>query len=111
MFALRMKIVAVAAIALVPLLAPLDARANPNEVDIDNFDFSPMILTVPAGTKVTWVNHDDIPHTVRSADDPPAFKSSPMDTDESFSFTFKKSGTYPYFCAIHPKMTAEIIVK
>jgi plastocyanin len=79
------------------------------EVKIDNFSFGPATVTVPAGTTVTWTNRDDIPHTVVSTDG--AFKSKVLDTDEKFSFTFSKPGTYPYFCSIHPKMTGKIVVQ
>jgi plastocyanin len=81
------------------------------EVKIDNFSFAPTTLTVAAGTTVTWTNRDDIPHTVVSADDPTTFKSKVMDTDEKFSFTFTKAGTYTYFCSVHPKMTGTVVVK
>ncbi len=81
------------------------------EVKIDNFSFGPVMLTVPAGTTVTWTNRDDIPHTVVSTDDPKTFKSKVLDTDEKFSLTFSKAGTYPYFCSIHPKMTGKVIVQ
>jgi plastocyanin len=83
----------------------------PVEVKIDNFSFGPAALTVPVGTTVTWTNRDDIPHTVVSSDDPKIFKSKVLDTDEKFSFTFSKAGTYPYFCSIHPKMTGKVIVQ
>ncbi len=75
------------------------------------FTFGPAALTVPVGTTVTWINKDDIPHTVVSTDDPKAFKSKVLDTDEKFSFTFSKPGTFPYFCSIHPKMTGKVIVQ
>ena len=81
------------------------------EVRIDNFSFGPVALTVPVGTTVIWTNHDDIPHTVVSTDDPKTFKSKVLDTDDKFSFTFSKAGTYPYFCSIHPKMTGKVIVQ
>ena len=64
-----------------------------------------------AGSTVTWTNRDDIPHTVVSADDPKVFKSKVMDTDEKFSFTFTKAGTYTYFCSVHPNMTGTVVVK
>jgi plastocyanin len=86
-------------------------KASTMEVKIDNFSFGPITLTVPVGATVTWTNRDDIPHTVVSADDPKAFKSKVLDTDEKFSFTFSKVGTYPYFCSIHPKMTGKVIVQ
>lgn len=86
-------------------------KASTMEVKIDNFSFGPAALTVPIGTTVTWINRDDIPHTVVSTDDPRTFKSKVLDTDEKFSFTFSKAGTYPYFCSIHPKMTGKVIVQ
>jgi plastocyanin len=78
-------------------------------VKIDNFSFGPPSLTVTAGTTVTWTNHDDVPHTVVSDDK--QFKSKALDTDDKFSHTFTKPGTYNYFCSIHPKMTAKIVVE
>ena len=42
---------------------------------------------VPVGTKVTWINHDDVPHTVVSTDKK-TFVSPALDTDEKFSHTF-----------------------
>ena len=86
-------------------------KTSTMEVKIDNFSFGPAALTVPVGTTVTWTNRDDIPHTVVSTDDPKVFKSKVLDTDEKFSFTFSKAGTYPYFCSIHPKMTGKVIVQ
>jgi plastocyanin len=87
---------------------------NPPEpkvaVKIDNFAFSPQELTVPAGTTVEWTNRDDIPHVVVS-DDKKTFKSKVLDTDEKFSYTFTKPGTYTYFCSVHPKMTGKVIVQ
>ncbi|HXO27579.1 MAG TPA: cupredoxin family copper-binding protein [Thermoanaerobaculia bacterium] len=81
------------------------------EVKIDNFSFAPAALVVQAGTKVTWVNHDDIPHTVVSTDNDKTFKSKVLDTDEKFTYVFAKPGRYPYFCSVHPKMTGEVVVK
>jgi plastocyanin len=86
-------------------------RTSTVEVKIDNFSFGPVTLTVPVGATVTWINRDDIPHTVVSTDDSKTFKSKVLDTDEKFSFTFSKAGTYPYFCSIHPKMTGKVIVQ
>jgi|SRR5947207_2977536 len=83
--------------------------ASSTEIKIDNFTFAPETLTVKAGTQITWTNHDDIPHTVVSDDK--AFKSKALDTDEKFSFTPTRPGTYAYFCSIHPKMTAKLVVQ
>ena len=78
-------------------------------IKIDNFVFGPQAITVPVGTTVTWTNSDDIPHTAVSTDG--VFKSKVMDTDEKFSYTFSKAGTYSYYCSVHPKMTGQIVVK
>ncbi len=89
----------------------VNAQQKPEtaEVKIDNFSFGPGTLTVPVGIAVPWTNRDDIPHTVVSTDG--AFKSKVLDTDEKFSFTFSKAGSYPYFCSIHPKMTGKVIAQ
>jgi amicyanin len=87
------------------------AASATSEVKIDNFSFGPGTITVAVGTTVTWTNRDDIPHTVVSTDDPKAFKSKVMDTDEKFSYTFTKPGTYSYFCSVHPKMTGKVVVQ
>src|ERR1700676_3442510 len=84
-------------------------KTDATEVKIDNFSFGPAELKVPVGTTVTWTNHDDIPHTAVSTDK--MFKSKVLDTDEKFSFTFSKAGTYEYFCSIHPKMTGKVVVQ
>ncbi len=103
-------ILGIAAVAASPRhSAAARQKAEATEVKIDNFSFGPAALTVPVGTTVTWTNRDDIPHTVVSTDK--VFKSKVLDTEEQFSFTFTKAGTYPYFCSIHPKMTAKVIVQ
>ena len=107
---------AVVMIAIVVLLAGSpsvtaddQSSAANAEVKIDNFSFGPQTLTVPVGSTVTWTNRDDIPHTSVSTDG--LFKSKVMDTDEKFSYTFAKAGTYAYYCSIHPKMTGQVVVK
>jgi len=87
----------------------MKANSVPDQVVIENFSFVPATLTVKAGTKVTWVNRDDVPHTATDTDK--RFNSKALDTDDQFAFTFSEPGTYNYFCALHPKMTGQIIVK
>ena len=82
-----------------------------SEVVIDNFTYSPVKLTVATGARVTWINHDDVPHTVTSTTKPRLLDSPTLDTDDKFSFVFTKPGVYDYFCAVHPKMTGQVIVK
>ena len=101
---------AMALASVLALGAAASVQAQPAvKVSIDNFDFSPMTLSVPVGGTVSWTNNDDIPHTVRAVDG--SFHSKPLDTGDSFSFTFAKPGVYSYFCSIHPKMLGKIVVK
>lgn len=96
---------AMATVATVTRAAPLAAAS----VRIDNFTFKDAVVTVKPGTTVTWINGDDIPHTVVSKDG--VFKSKVLDTGDKFSFTFAKPGQFGYYCSIHPHMTGTIIVK
>ena len=100
-------------VAAVLMLQPARLKGEDNksqavEVRVDNFTFTPETLTVAVNKPVTWVNKDDIPHVIASTDG--LFKSKALDTDQQYSFTFNKAGTYPYFCAIHPKMVGKIVV-
>jgi 3',5'-cyclic-AMP phosphodiesterase len=80
-----------------------------NQIGIDNFNFTPPTLTVKAGTKVTWINSDDVPHLIVSTQG--AFKSSPvLDSDQRYTATLTKPGTFDYFCSLHPKMQGKIVV-
>ena len=85
------------------------AAGSASEVKIDNFAFSPGAITVKPGTQVTWINRDDIPHTVDSTQG--KFKSAALDTDQKFEFKFTDPGEYPYYCRMHPKMTGSIVVQ
>src|ERR1039457_2442409 len=91
------------------LAASSEAGSSAVEITIDNFSFTPETVTVKTGTHVTWKNRDDIPHTVVSSDN--LFKSKALDTDDKFSFTPTKPGTYSYFCSLHPKMRAKVVVE
>ncbi len=86
--------------------APPGAKAT---IEIVNFAFKDQTLTVTAGTEVTWVNHDDAPHKVMSADK--KFSSPVLDTGARFAHTFATRGTYNYYCSLHPMMTGTVIVK
>jgi plastocyanin len=104
----RSLIFVAVAVAASPIAA---AWADEDAITIDNFTFSPAVLTVPVGAKVVWTNRDDMPHSVVSADAPPAFKSHPLDSDDSFAMVFDKPGTYRYFCGLHPHMGGTVVVK
>ena len=89
------------------LAAPADPSST---VSIDNFTFTPATLTVKAGSTVTWVNHDDIPHAIAATDNAFA-KSKALDTDDTYSVTLITPGTYKYFCYLHPHMVGLIVVE
>ncbi|GAB2899235.1 cupredoxin family copper-binding protein [Paraburkholderia jirisanensis] len=78
-------------------------------VTIKDFMFSPMSTTIKAGTTLTWKNLDDEPHTVVS--DSGLFRSTALDQNDTFKYTFSKPGVYKVFCGIHPNMRETITVQ
>ena len=98
-----------AVLVLHPTRAKSEAAGSPMEVRVDNFTFGPNTLTVPVNSTVTWINKDDVPHVIAS--DEGVFKSKALDTDDKYSYTFSKAGTYAYYCSIHPKMVGKIVVQ
>ncbi len=102
--------VGVAALWLVAASSPSSAAPlDSTQIVIKDLGFTPNSLTVKAGSTVTWANMDDEPHTVVS--DTGLFRSGAMDTNESFSFKFDKTGTYHFTCSIHPRMVGTIVVQ
>ena len=96
---------------MIGILMPLSlssAEDIKNTIAIDNFTFSPAELKVAVGTTVTWINRDDIPHSI--VDKEKKFRSKALDTDGSYSFTFTSAGSFDYFCGLHPHMTGKIVV-
>lgn len=92
-----------------PVAASSAPPAAGAEIEINNFAFAPTTVTVPVGTQVTWTNKDEIGHNVVSEDK--TIKSKVLDTNEKFSFTFTKPGTFTYLCTIHPRMKGTIVVQ
>jgi len=87
-----------------------NAAANPAAtVSMDHMAFIPSEITVAPGTTVTWVNNEEMPHTV--VDLNRGFRSKTLVKDASFSFTFMAPGDYNYLCSIHPNMKGKVIVK
>jgi plastocyanin len=103
----RVVLAALAAAAM--FAAGPAAAASPTVVDIRNFQFQPATLTVAAGTTVMWKNDDGSAHSVAAQDG--SFRSDPLDTKDSYSFTFGKPGTYVYGCTFHPMMLGKIVVE
>jgi len=88
-----------------PLLTP-DVR-----VVIEDFKFEPSTITISPGTKITWVNKDDEPHSATSSEKPKRFDSGVLDSDKTYSFTFTEKGSFSYFCKLHPHMTGIVEVR
>ena len=95
----------VAMVAMVANAAPAPASAD---LEITKFAFTPKEVTVAPGTKVTWVNRDEAPHTVTSNDK--SFASKGLDTDDKYERTFDQEGDFAYFCSVHPFMTGIVHV-
>ena len=84
------------------------APVSGGHVNIDSFAFVPLTLTVPAGTTVTWTNHDEEPHNVAASDG--SFRSPGMGTGATYSHTFATAGKFDYVCSIHPMMRGTVVV-
>ncbi|HLH26820.1 MAG TPA: plastocyanin/azurin family copper-binding protein [Chloroflexota bacterium] len=98
--------------ALLPASRPAAPAPLPLEeakIRIDHLAFNPPMLTIPAGTIVSWTNFDTDEHTITSSI--PQFASGRLDPGASYSYRFAAAGTYVYFCALHPGMTARIVVQ
>jgi plastocyanin len=82
--------------------------ATPALVTIKDFAFSPTSVSIPVGGSVTWKNLDTAAHT--ATDSAGSFDSGNLDQGKSFTYTFKKAGTYHYVCSYHPSMVATVVV-
>ena len=98
------------ALATCTMMLSASAYAEDTTIGIKEHAFTPATLTVSAGTKVTWTNHDQDPHAVAERGTPMHFHSSALDTNDSYSYTFAAPGTYRYFCTLHPNMVGKIVV-
>jgi plastocyanin len=112
----RMKrlfvVLALALLVAVPRPAP--ALAAEVEIEIlepgsqGTWSFSPSVVTVPAGTTVTWRNLGEHVHSVTSQDQ--LFDSRLIDPGKSWSHTFTTPGTYRYFCVPNPWLKGVVVV-
>jgi plastocyanin len=77
-------------------------------VAIEDFYFEPANAAIQPGDTIIWVNEGNEPHTVTSVDG--QFDSQVLNPGESFMLTFPESGTFSYYCEIHPSMTGSVSV-
>jgi plastocyanin len=92
-----------------PNAAGNEAGVASQQVEMDDDVFKPAQLTIPAGTKVTWVNTGKKAHTVVSNDK--LFDSGLVNVGGQFTYTFNTPGTYAVHCAPHAKMKGQIVVQ
>lgn len=83
--------------------------ATPARIDIQEFRYAPPLLTIAPGATVTWTNHDEETHTVTASGG--AFASPGIESEESFTQTLARPGTYTYYCSLHPYMRATVVVE
>ncbi len=86
-----------------------NTTVSPNTVEIKNFSFNPSTLTVTKGTTVTFTNSDSSSHTVTANDG--SFDTGNISSGASQTITFSKTGTFTYYCSVHPTMKGTIIVQ
>lgn len=91
-----------------PEQTPVAIDSGRATVLIQDFDFSPRMLSLPAGAEVTWVNKDSAPHD--ATDGGGAWGTGMLRQGEEASVTFRTPGSYTYRCTIHPAMTATLEV-
>jgi plastocyanin len=103
-----LTLLALTLVEVLALSAPAAASPAPR-IEIRQFAFAPAVLTVPVGATVTWTNVDEEPHTVTATDR--AYTSSGLARADTYAHRFTAPGTYRYFCALHPHMTATVIVR
>ena len=83
--------------------------ASTDLVAIADFAFDPETVTVDAGTKLTWTNDDEAPHTA-TADDG-SFDTGTLKLDDTGAVAIDQPGTYTYYCRFHPFMKGTVEVR
>ena len=82
------------------------------EASIENFAFVPAEIRIKVGSKITWTNNDDSPHTVTSESGGKTELTSPMlDKGESYAHVFDTPGVYNYRCNLHPGIKGKVVVE
>lgn len=90
---------------------PVATPSKEAAVAIVIFTFSPPSLTVAPGTKVTWTNQDDAPHSIQDSSPVRTPVSQDMAKGGTFSITYRAPGNYEYICGIHNYMTGSVTVR
>ena len=104
----------VLAMLLLFVSRPVALSADPkapvsHDVSIEDLQFDPADLVIAPGETVVWTNHGDGDYDVVAKDG--SFDSKTIRRGQTFSYTFKKPGKYPYRSRLHPRMKGTVIVK
>ena len=88
---------------------PFDARTR--TVPMEKLCFVPVVVRVPRGATVTWVNRDPraYPHTVTGVGEAWGSYDEILNGGK-VSYRFSQEGVFPYFCVVHPGMTGAVVV-
>ena len=98
------------------LVAPAESSSSTEEppaglppvsIGIIDLDFDPRLVTVMAGTAITWTNVGELPHTVTGD----FGDSGLLGPGGSYSTNFDEEGTFDYLCTIHPTMIGTVVVE
>ena len=96
---------------MVPSAMAQTSGTTPGAIDIKDYSFTPAAATAKVGDKVTWTNHDDNAHYVKSDSPDTTLDSGTMDPGgQPYAVTFTKAGTYAYHCNIHNTMKGTVVV-
>lgn len=104
-----LALVLCAAFVMPAIFAAAAQPAPAVDLNITKFAFAPKEITIAPGTRITWTNRDEAPHTVTSNDK--SFASKGLDTDDKFEHTFASEGDFSYICTVHPFMTGVVHVR
>ncbi len=79
----------------------------PEQISMQDLQFSPGEATVAVGQRIQWHNDEDVPHNVIAATGAD-FRSQTITRDGTFTFTARRPGTIEYLCSLHPGMTGTL---
>ena len=86
-----------------------DDKEKPHKITIRSSAFEPRMLTIRKGQSVQWTNADNSDHSIRANDG--SFKSGTLKRKQTYEYTFKKTGKFPYACMLHPREKGTIVVE
>jgi plastocyanin len=100
---------ALAPVSLILAAACARPAARSHTVEIRGFAYLPATLQVAVGDTVVWVNRDAVPHTATR--DGRGWDSGSINAEQAWRFIVPASGSQPYYCAFHPTMRGELVVR